>query len=157
MEIYVLNEVIKKWQKWKELKNAFDTLNLKRETLGEQLRLRKCDIDQHLVNILRKEGNTSQYNYAKETICEVVMQCKDNDAICDIYRSLYNIMETRTKDAEASIRVMRITDNVADVNKTIKRLTDQAEAYRNEVIAHREHIEKLNSRTWWQRLLNKEV
>lgn len=157
MEIYVLENVIEKWQKWNKLKNAFDTLNLKRETLGEQLRLRKFDIDQHLVNTLRREGNASQYDYAKETICEVVTQCKDNDAICDIYSSLYDIMEKRTKDAEASIRAMQITNKVADVDETIKRLTDQAEAYRNEVIAHREHIEKLNSRTWWQRLLNKEV
>lgn len=115
MEIYVLNNVIEKWQKWNKLKNAFDTLNLKRETLGEQLRLRKFDIDQHLVNTLRREGNTSQYEYAKETICEVVMQCKDNDAICDIYRSLHDIMEKRTKDAEASIRAMQITNKVGDV------------------------------------------
>lgn len=157
MEIYVLNQVIEKWQKWNKLKHALDTLNLKRETLGEQLRLRKADINQHLVNTLRREGGVSQYEYAKETICEVVMKCYDNDVICDIYRSLYDTLEKRTKDAEASIRAMQVTNKVADVEETIKILTEESEALRNEVIAHREHIEKLNNRTWWQRLLNKEV
>lgn len=156
MQIYVLNKIIEKCRKYNNLKEPLDTLNQMRQTLGELLGLRKYDIDQHLVNTLQSKGTPEQYAYAKKTICEVVMQCNDNDAICDIYRALYNIMDKRTTDAKASILVMQITDK-ADVDETIQRLTDQAEAYRNEVIAYREHIEKLNSRTWWKRLLNKEV
>lgn len=154
MRIYVMNSVIDLWRKWNALKQAFDTLNMKREVLGEQLHLRKFDIDQHLVNTLRREGNSSQYDYAKETICEVVMQCKDNDAICDIYRSLFNIMQERVKQAEASILAFNVTNNTADVDGKIEELSRQAEAFRNEVVAHREYIEKMKNRSLWQRLFN---
>lgn len=157
MEIYVLNNIIDKWRKYNNLKQPFDTLNIKRETLAEQLGLRKFDVDQHLVNTLRREGKPEQYDYARQTICEVVMQCKDNDAICDIYRSLFNILHDHQGNAYSSILALQVTNKVADVDETIQRLTEEAEAFRNEVIAHREHIEKLNSRTWWQRLLNKDV
>ena len=157
MEIYVLNNIIDKWRKYNNLKQPFDTLNIKRETLAEQLGLRKFDVDQHLVNTLRREGKPGQYDYARQTICEVVMQCKDNDAICDIYRSLFNILHDHQGKAYSSILALQVTNKVADVDETIKRLTEESEAFRNEVIAHREHIEKLNNRTWWQRLLNKDV
>lgn len=156
MEIYVLNRIIEKWRKYNNLKETLETLNKKRQILGEQLRLRKYDIDQHLVNALQSEGTPAQYAYAKKTICEVIMQCEDNDVICAIYRALYSIMDKHTTDAQASILAMKVTDKVADVDETIQRLTDQAEAYRNEAIANYERIEKLKSRTWWQRLLNKE-
>lgn len=157
MEIRVLNKIIEMWRKYNNLKEPLDTLNIKRETLGETLGLRKYDVDQHLVNTLRSKGAPEQYDYARKTICEVVMQCKDNDVICDIYRSLFNILSERTKDAHSSILVMQVTNKVADVDETIKRLTEESEAFRNEAIAHREHIERLNNRTWWQRLLNKDV
>ena len=157
MEIYVLNNIIDKWRKYNNLKQPFDTLNIKRETLAEQLGLRKFDVDQHLVNTLRREGKPGHYDYARQTICEVVMQCKDNDAICDIYRSLFNILHDHQGKAYSSILALQVTNKVADVDKTIQRLTEEAEAFRNEVVAHREHIEKLNNRTWWQRLLNKDV
>ena len=154
MEIYVMNSVIDLWRKYDALRAAFNTLNMKREVLGEQLNLRKADIDQHLVNKLRREGKPSQYDYAKETICEVVMQCKDNDAICDIYRSIHDIMEERMKKAEENIHDFNVTNDTADVDGKIEELSRQAEAFRNEVIAHREHIEKMNNRSWWQRLFN---
>ena len=154
MKIHVLNHCIELWQKYNAVHNALETLNTKREVLGEQLRLRKFDIDQHLVNTLRREGTPSQYDYAKETICEVVQKIKDNDAICDIYRSLFNILDQREKDAYSSICALQVTNDTEDVEAKIQQLTDQAEAFRNEVIAHREYIEKLKNRSWWQRLFN---
>ena len=57
MKIHVLNHCIELWQKYNAVHNALETLNTKREVLGEQLRLRKFDIDQHLVNTLRREGH----------------------------------------------------------------------------------------------------
>ena len=157
MEIYVLNNIIDKWRKYNNLKQPFDTLNMKREVLAGQLGLRESDVEQHLVNTLQERGNAGHYDYARETICEVVKQCKDNDAICDIYRSLFNILHDHKDKAKDEILALQVTDKVADVDETIQRLTAEASAFRNEVIAHREHIEKLKNRTWWQRLLNKDV
>lgn len=156
MNIHVLNSCIELWQKYNDLKNALDTLNTKREVLGEQLRLRKFDIDQHLVNTLRREGRPGHYDDVRETICDVVQKINDNDAICDIYRSLFNILDQRVKDAYSSICALQVTNDTADVEAKILQLTDQTEAFRHEVIAHREYIEKLKNRSWWQRLFNTE-
>jgi hypothetical protein len=66
-------------------------------------------------------------------------------------------LEKAEKDRKASIMVFNVTNNTADVDAKIQRLKDEAVAFQNEVIAHREHIERMKNRTWWQRLLNKDV
>ena len=63
-------------------------------------------------------------------------------------------MQERVKQAEASILAFNVTNNTADVDGKIEELSRQAEAFRNEVVAHREYIEKMKNRSWWQRLFN---
>ena len=157
MQVHVLNSCIDLWRSWCAVKEPLDTLRMKREVLGQQMRLRPCDIDQHLVNTMRREAGPKELQYAKETICEVLNKLNDRDVICDIYRSLFDILEKAEKDRKSSIMVFNVTNNTADVDAKIQRLKEEAVAFQNEVIAHREHIERMKNRTWWQRLLNKDV
>ena len=155
MEIYVLNKVIEVWRKYNAVHEPLEKLNTMREVLGEQMNLRPYDINQHVVNTLRKHGEPSQYDYARQTICEIVMQCKDNDVICDIYRNLFDTLSKYEKDRKSSILVMNVTNKAAGADEKIQQLTLEADALQSEIKEHKEYIEKMKNRTWWQRLINK--
>lgn len=157
MEIYVLNKVIEVWRKYNAVHEPLEKLNTMRQVLGEQMNLRPYDINQHVVNTLRDHGKPSQYNYARQTICEIVMQCKDNDVICDIYRNLFDTLSKYEKDRKSSILVMNVTNKEADTDEKIQQLTVEVDALQSEIKEHKEYIKKMKNRTWWQRLINKTV
>ena len=127
MQVHVLNSCIDLWRSWCAVKEPLDTLRMKREVLGQQMRLRPCDIDQHLVNTMRREAGPKELQYAKETICEVLNKLNDRDVICDIYRSLFDILEKAEKDRKSSIMVFNVTNNTADVDAKIQRLKHKQE------------------------------
>ena len=157
MEIRVMNAVIEMWRSYNAVKEPLDKLNTKREVLGEvlgeQMGLRKFDIEQHLLNTLERNGKESNLAYARDTIIEVVGAIQDREIICKLYRTLYDILREVEKDRRGSIKAM----NVSCSEEELQHAKEEVEALLAEKKDREAYITKYKKRNWWQRLWNIDV
>lgn len=153
MEIRVMNAVIDMWRAYNAVKEPLDKLNTKREVLGEQMGLRKYDIEQHLLCTLERDGKESNLAYARDTIIELVGVIQDREIICKLYRALYDILREVEKDRCGSIKAM----NVSCSEEELQHAREEVEALLAEKKDREAYITKYKKRNWWQRLWNKDV
>lgn len=159
MEIRVINAIVEKWQSYNKVLTPWNLLEKRRLELGQTMRLREYDINQHLINTLRDHGEKEQYAMAKETILEIVqaIDITDKKLICNLYRSLYNELKSAKDFRYNELLAVQVSNSSADLEKDLQRAKEEAEAAQSEVKAHREYIEKLKKRNWWQRLWNSDA
>lgn len=149
----LINEVVNKWKAYRAVAEPLGSLRIKRCVLGTQFGLRACDIDQHLINVLLRDGKERHAQTAKEHIAEVLSMTEDKEVIFKVYSSLHDILNAACKDRESDLSSIAMTDNEADVN----RLELACASLERVLEVHKEYVSKLKKRSWWQRLLNLDV
>ena len=157
MDISVMNAVIEKWRSYNAVKEPFDKLDLKRRALGQQMGLREFDVNQHLVRTLSSDGTDSQIKTAREHILEIVSTLEDRRVICELYRSLYNLLEVSKTIRYQDILAMKVSNSNAEMDFKISELTDAVNALQAEKKVCDAYIAKYKKRSLWQRLWNKDV
>lgn len=148
-----VNTVIEKWMACRAVAEPLNSLQVKRFVLGNQFGLRDCDVNQHLIRTLLRDGEERHAKIAKEHITEILSKLNDKEVIFKVYGSLYDILNTTYKERDLSLTAVGATDNEAELN----RLELACKALEREVEEHKEYIGKLKKRSWWQRLLNLDV
>lgn len=152
-----MNAVIEKWRSYNAVKEPLDKLCKKRKELSEQMGLREFDVNQHLVRTLSSDGTDSQIKIAREHILEIVSTLEDRGVICELYRSLYNLLEVSKTIRYQDILAMKVSNSNAEVDFKISELTDAVNALQAEKKVCDAYITKYKKRNWWQRLWNKDV
>lgn len=153
MEIRVMNAVIDMWRAYNAVKEPLDKLNTKREVLGQQMGLRKYDIEQHLLRTLERDEKESNLAYARDTIIELVGVIQDREIICKLYCVLYDILREVEEDRKGSIKAM----NVSCSEEELQHEKDEVEALLAEKKVREAYITKYKKRNLWQRLWNIDV
>ncbi len=159
MEIRVINAIVEKWQSYNKVLTLWNLLEKRRLELGQTMRLREYDINQHLIYTLRDHGKNEQYAMAKETILEIVqaIDVTDKKLICNLYRSLYDELKSAKDFRYNELSVVQVNNSSADLEKDLQRAKEEVEALLAEKKDREAYITKYKKRNWWQRLWNKDV
>lgn len=152
-----MNSIVELWRWYNAVAEPLKEFRTQHEELGRRLDLSLYDIDQHLYNKLREKGSKGDIETVRNIALSVLLKLEDRDVICDIYKSIFTILNDTEKARQHKVLERNVTNSNADVDARIQELSRKAERAVNELIALNAYTERLKRRTWWQRLLNKGV
>lgn len=150
-----MNSIVELWRWYNAVAEPLKEFRTQHEELGRRLSIR-YDTYQHLYNTLREKGSKGDTETARNIVLGVLLKIEDRDVICDIYKSIFTILNDTEKARLQRVLARNVTNSNADVDARIQELSLIAERTKNELIALNTYTERLKRRTWWQRLLNKE-
>jgi len=156
MQIHVMNSIVELWRWYNAVAEPLKEFRTQHEELGRRLGLSLYDTYQHLYNKLRDKGSKGDIETARNIAIGTLLKLEDRDVICDIYKSIFTILNDTEKARHQKVLARNVTNSNADVDARIQELSLIAERTKNELIALNTYTERLKRRTWWQRLLNKE-
>jgi len=151
-----MNSIVELWRWYNAVAEPLKEFRTQHEELGRRLGLSLYDTYQHLYNKLRDKGSKGDIETARNIAIGTLLKLEDRDVICDIYKSIFTILNDTEKARHQKVLARNVTNSNADVDARIQELSLIAERTKNELIALNTYTERLKRRTWWQRLLNKE-
>lgn len=157
MQIHVMNSIVELWRWYNAVAEPLKEFRTQHEELGRRLGLSLYDTYQHLYKTLREKGSKGDIETARNIAVGAMLKIEDRDVICDIYESIFTILNDTEKARHQKVLARNVTNSQADVDARIQELSLIAERTKNQLIALNAYTERLKRRTWWQRLLNKGV
>jgi len=149
-----MNSIVELWRWYNAVAEPLKEFRTQHEELGRRL---GYDTYQHLYNKLREKGSKGDIETARNIAVGAMLKIEDRDVICDIYESIFTILNDTEKARYQKVLARNVTNSQADVDARIQELSLIAERTKNELIALNAYTERLKRRTWWQRLRNKGV
>lgn len=152
-----MNSIVELWRWYNAVAEPLKEFRTQHEELGRRLGLSLYDTYQHLYKTLREKGSKGDIETARNIAVGAMLKIEDRDVICDIYESIFTILNDTEKARHQEVLACNVTNSQADVDARIQELSLIAERTKNQLIALNAYTERLKRRTWWQRLLNKGV
>lgn len=152
-----MDSIVELWRWYNAVAEPLKEFRTQHEELGRRLGLSLYDIYQHLYNKLREKGSKGDIETARNIAIGTLLKLEDRDVICDIYKSIFTILNDTEKARHQKVLARNVTNSNADVDARIQELSLIAERTKNELIALNAYTERLKRRTLWQRMLNKGV
>jgi len=156
MQIHVMNSIVDLWRWYNAVYEPLKKFRLEHEALGKRLGLSLYDTYQHFYPTLIEKGSKGDIETARNIALGAMLELKDRDVICDIYKSIFTILNDTEKARHQKVLARNVTNSQADVDGRIHELSLIAERAQNELTALKAYTERLKRRTWWQRLMNRE-
>ena len=152
-----MDSIVELWRWYNAVAEPLKEFRTQHEELGRRLGRGLYDTYQNIYKTLREQGSKGDIETARNIALGVLLKIEDRDVICDIYKSIFTILNDTKKARHQKVLERNVTNSQADVDARIQELSRKAERVENQLIALNAYTERLKRRTWWQRLLNKGV